>query len=507
MSIIPFQTHLQSAVSQVFGNLEHARWLEEINLIDKYLMETGIDDSVIHYMVEKAKAKAHTPLSHKQLVRIQERALKSLRATVLRIMEGTSLRKFCSDVARSPDMQRFCRVDSIGRTKIFARSTVEGYEKAIPAELIENLHNHLLDKCTDSEDATNLLELERPLSLCDLYVDTTCLRANIHMPADWLLLRDAVRTLTKAVTLIRDAGLKNRMSEEPQAFLTAINRLCIKMTHTSIKGKHAAKGRKKRRTIFREMRKVAEKVQRHAEKHYAILADSWSKTNYSEGDAQKILRRLEGIIEQLPTAIEQAANRILHGTMTPNNEKILSLYENDIHVLIRGKAGADKEFGNKLFIAEQEEGLIVNWSLAKDSVPSDSQMLIDALEKNDNDLRGTAVEAIFSDRGFDGPDAREELEMRCLYNGLCPRSPKGLQENLKDQRFRYGQRRRANTEARIAIVKHVYLGDPINCRGYENRNRRIAQGILVHNLRKLAVISIRQAEEREEIYGTRALAG
>jgi hypothetical protein len=32
-------------------------------------------------------------------------------------------------------------------------------------------------------------------------VDTTALKANVHFPVDWILLRDATRTLMKAVTL------------------------------------------------------------------------------------------------------------------------------------------------------------------------------------------------------------------------------------------------------------------------------------------------------------------
>ena len=35
-----------------------------------------------------------------------------------------------------------------------------------------------------------------------------CLKADIHFPVDWVLLRDGVRTLMKATLLIRKAGLR-----------------------------------------------------------------------------------------------------------------------------------------------------------------------------------------------------------------------------------------------------------------------------------------------------------
>ena len=75
------------------------------------------------------------------------------------------------------------------------------------------------------------LDLEGPVDLEDYFVDTTCLKANIHFPVDWVLLRDGTRTLMKALTLIRREGLKVRM-EPPQEFLRRINRLSMEMTHS-----------------------------------------------------------------------------------------------------------------------------------------------------------------------------------------------------------------------------------------------------------------------------------
>jgi len=50
-----------------------------------------------------------------------------------------------------------------------------------------------------------------------------------------------------------------------------------------------------------------------------------------------------------------------------NADKILSLYEADVEVLKRGKAGANVEFGNKLWIGETQEGLIVDYKLLRES--------------------------------------------------------------------------------------------------------------------------------------------
>ena len=60
-------------------------------------------------------------------------------------------------------------------------------------------------------------------------LDSTCVKANIDFPTDWVLLRDGVRSLMEATLLIRRAGLRVRM-QPPEAFLRRMNRLSMEMT-------------------------------------------------------------------------------------------------------------------------------------------------------------------------------------------------------------------------------------------------------------------------------------
>jgi hypothetical protein len=46
------------------------------------------------------------------------------------------------------------------------------------------------------------LDLAQPLELDVYFLDMTCVKANIHWPADWVLLRDAVQTLMSSVELV-----------------------------------------------------------------------------------------------------------------------------------------------------------------------------------------------------------------------------------------------------------------------------------------------------------------
>ena len=60
-----------------------------------------------------------------------------------------------------------------------------------------------------------------------------------------------------------------------------------------------------------------------------------------KGKRGTVLKRIDEVMTLLPRAQKQAHERIIGGRRVDNAEKILSLYEPDVHVIIRGKAGAD----------------------------------------------------------------------------------------------------------------------------------------------------------------------
>jgi IS5 family transposase len=334
--------------------------------------------------------------------------------------------------------------------------------------------------------------LVRPIDLDAYFLDTTCLKANIHFPVDWVLLRDGTRTLMKAVALIRKCGLKHRM-REPAAFIKAMNRLCIQMTHAG-RGADSATRRKK---LLRLMKQLMKKVRRHAQVHRRLLEDRRAETTLSEREAAQILRRLDGVLEGLPQAIRQAHERIIGGRSVSNADKILSLYERDLHVIIRGKAGASVEFGNTLLLVEQSEGLIVDWRLYREQSPPAAQVLVESLERAKKAYARHPKSAA-TDRGFDSPDSRAYLAAHHIRDQMCPRSPSELKRKMRGARFRAHQLRRGQTEGRIGILKNEFLGRPLRSKGYGFRELSVAWAVLAHNLWVLARLP-QAADEQERI--------
>jgi hypothetical protein len=197
------------------------------------------------------------------------------------------------------------------------------------------------------------------------------------------------------------------------------------------------------------------------------------------------LRRLDGVLGLLPRAQKQAHERIIGNRPVANAEKILSLYEPEVRVIVRGKAGAEVEFGNTLLLGENRQGVILDYELFRESAPADSQLVFGSLLRV-YEGTGHHVGGVVSDRGFASAANSRTLREGGTFDGLCPRNPTELSRRMKEDKFARLQRRRAQTEARIGILKLNFLGRPLRAKGFEHRELALAWAVLTHNLWMLA---------------------
>jgi len=186
------------------------------------------------------------------------------------------------------------------------------------------------------------------------------------------------------------------------------------------------------------------------------------------------------VLEQLPDARRQAHERIIGERQVANAKKILSLYESDLHVVVRGKAGAEVEFGNSLFLAETRDGFILDHKLKCERSAGDAKWLQSRYavikQRSGERLRG-----VVADRGFESQATRRMLQEEKAFNGICPRDPNELAERMeKDARFCSSLSRRAQTEARVSILKNGFLGGTPLAKGFENRQLQVAWAVLSH---------------------------
>ena len=343
--LLPEQEELQPPVATVVGSIDYRTWRQRLERIDEILHASRAEEAFVRLalkrrlgeLAKKAEEEGRPApgMCAGDQVLFQRMSAVALRTTVARVLVGGSFRAFAARLADSLLLQWFCRLSRLG-------------------EVREVLHT-LLDAAANSDQR---LELNEKPDLETEFLDSTCVKLNIHYPTDWVLLRDATRTLMKATMLIRRRGLKARM-QEPKLFLRAMNKLAMEMTRQT----RRAGNRKGRKQTLRKMKRQMKTVAAHARRHRNLLERRWAETELTRDEARQIVDRMDTILERLPWAVKQAHERIIGGRQVDNDEKILSLYEGHAAVYVRGKAGAEVEFGSQLLLAEAECGLITDWEL------------------------------------------------------------------------------------------------------------------------------------------------
>jgi IS5 family transposase len=465
------------ATATIVGNVDYLTLRQRLEQIDALLRDSGVEQDFVQRAVERWNAAAAREGTAREQLKFQQRSHRALRCTLLRTLLQEDYRGFSCQLAGNPLYQWFCLVDAVDQVRVPSKSEVQRFAHWLPAEEMRAVMDGLLKGAVERP---RKLGLKEALDVEEYFLDSTCLQANIHFPTDWVLLRDGVRTLMKATLLIRKAGLRGRM-EPPEEFLRRMNRLSIAMTQQARRA-----GRKKgRKRVLRQMKKLVGVVRAHARRHRELLDQQWEQTEWTRGQAEQILRRLDGVLELLPRAQKQAHERIIGGRPVANAEKILSLYDPEVRVIVRGKAGAEVEFGNTVLFGENRQGVILDYEIFREPAPADSQTLFGSLLRVWKGT-GRCVGAVATDRGFASAANSRALADSDTFDGLCPRGPAALRQKMRSQKFARLQRRRAQTEARIGILKQGFLGRPLRAKGFAHRELALAWGVLTHNLWMLA---------------------
>ena len=490
---VSYQCPLRPALPCIYGPLEFRQERDLYQRIDGLLHSTGIEQACITAAFAQSGRdwSSATPAA---IGRFGRYASIGLRCAVARCLTGLSLRGLTTRAADSTTLAWFLGTADIMGVRSPSKSTVHRLGEQMDAATLRHL-NELLTAAAIApvlylgETATQPAGLDLPVVPDDIYFDATCLKAPIHLPTDWVLLRDAVRTLMLATACIRRAGLKVRMPQEPLAFLSDINALCMQMAAQ----RRRPDSKKNRKATLRLMKKLTAKVTGHARAHRDLLTIRRSDTPLSEKQAARITARIDNILTQLPAAICQAHERIIGERQVPNGEKILSLYDPDIDIIVRGKAGAEVEFGSKLWLGELKSGLIVDYLLLQES-QADTALLAPALERlKPQEALKAGLKTVFGDRGIHSAANEKLLGGEGLGSGLCPRKPGVLAQRLQDEPWlRAGLKRRGATETRIAIFKNVFCQGQLREKSHAHRELAVGRAVLAHNLYILAKLQMAQ---------------
>ena len=262
-NIISFQESLRPAIPRVKGCKDYAD--EELSLrrMDRILRVGGIDRLFLEMSRQEFEANVVKAVAAGEKVQSGPQALgrhlkhsfQALRCTVLKNVVTSSYREMSVALAMSPLYRWFSGVDDFEVIHVPGKSTLQDYAHWLPMEKMTRLIN-ALSEAVANEDQARLIGLQAELDMSMAWVDSTCLKANVHFPVDWVLLRDAVRTLVAGILTIRRHGLVHRI-REPEKFLREINALAMGMTGVS---RWKSGGKKERNSLLRKMKRVSQVV-------------------------------------------------------------------------------------------------------------------------------------------------------------------------------------------------------------------------------------------------------
>ena len=237
------------------------------------------------------------------------------------------------------------------------------------------------------------------------------------------------------------------------------------------------------------MKSLVGVVRSHARRYRRALSERRLETDLTEKEAQRILDRLDGVEANLPKALKQAHERIIGGRPVASKDKILSLYEPNVHVVVRGKAGGEVEFGNTLLLCEQNQGLIVTHDLFREQAPADARLTEQVAQRLEHlfpaAFHGAVKPALAGDRGFHSRRNARILAVD-FFNAVAAKAPAELRRQYRSRRFENAQRRRSQTEARVSIVTRCFIGDPLRNKGFASQQLRVEWAVLAHNFWVLA---------------------
>ncbi len=494
--IVEMQCKLEKQLDVVLGNQDYVDLVADLEAIEDFINKSSLDRLFMTHFIELAESRSSKALSVKKISKLQFEARFILRSSILRKHLNLPLRSYAIALAATPLYQSFCGIYTLGEA-IPSKSNINSLENSISEELLKKANVSFLKDTLLDREGSKSVGLQGAFNIEELYGDTTCVKANIHFPVDWVLFRDMIRTSALKINMIRSGGIKARMPQTPNEYLSDINSLCMEM-HSNYNTTGAVKKRKK---TFRKMKKLLNVAMGHADRHLELFKRQWMDFEFSGTKATSIINCLEGILNRKEEVVKIAHERIIGERVVNREDKILSIYENEVHIIKRKKHSVSSEFGNTLQIIEQADGFIIEYDLLEDYSPGDQKLGMAALENIKENFGLKGVIAFTGDRGYDSKEVLLNLEKLNqeegvnISSGITPKDVTILMEKMKDPDFKARQKRRANTEAKIAHIKWT-ANNPMKQKGIRNRKIHLGLSVLTRNIFKLAgILRTQQAEK------------
>lgn len=281
-------------------------------------------------------------------------AEQTLRIVVVRQLAGWTYAELAFHLADSASYRAFCRIGALSKapSKSALAATVDRIRPATLATM-----NDLL---VTSETA-RAIDPARTVRM-----DATVVPMAIHHPTDSSLLRDAVRVMDRLL----------RRLEATTGF-TAYHRHLKRVKRRAVEIDHLApQATQRRRVCYRELIDLTQATVSYAAcalAHVDLLSAA-AVTSVP----QELRDELAALLPLIAQVVDQTERRVFQNEAVPADEKLVSLFEAHVDVLVKDRR--ETYYGHKIFLTTGRSGLILDCAIPKGN-PADSTWTVPLLRR------------------------------------------------------------------------------------------------------------------------------
>jgi IS5 family transposase len=394
-----------------------------------------------------------------------------LRMMFLRFRYKLGFETLCAEVSDSIAWRRFCRIPL--DTAVPHPTTLLKITGRCGPVTIEALNEALLAKAAESK----LVRLDA------VRADTTVVEANVAYPTDSGLLAKGVARLGRLVGQVKEAGLAKRTTfrDRGRSVRRRAHDVAVWLRRRNEDAKDEVL------EITGSLASIATLTIGEA-RAVAVNARRGLARRGAPGSG-KLLRALADIdttILLLERVVAQTRLR-LAGEIPDGSTRVVSLHDGDARPIRKGRLGKPIEFGYKAQVADNRDGLVLDYVIEKGN-PPDGPQLAPAITRIKTKFK-TAPRAVTADRGYGEARIDKELTDLGVKTVAIPRRGKPSPARIKEQRtsrFVRLVKWRTGSEARISCLKRDYLWRRTLFDGLAGTETWCGWGVLTHNALKIA---------------------
>jgi IS5 family transposase len=428
-------------------------------------IDDALNDEALLYLVHDALTKRCT--KSKTRGRPATPAEVVLRVLLLKHMRNWSYQELAREVRANLVYREFTR---IGGGKVPDDKTMGRLGRQLGPEVIQKVH----------ERVVAIAQEKKVVSGRKMRVDTTVVETNIHYPTDSSLLGDGTRVLTRAMKKIAklagEAGAKLRdRSRSIKYRILEIGRASRNKTE---------KGQEKLKAAYKKLLELTSRVVGQAKRYSQEIAGGVKrpKKKVDKAVLQRARQALDTMIPLVQQVMQQTRVRVFKGN-THAEGKLLSVFEPNTEVIRKGKASKPTEFGKMAKIQEAENQIVTRYEVF-DQRPSDSDLLVPAIEEHQRQL-GCTPRVVAADAGFFSAANETAAEKLGVKRVSIPSHSTKSEQRKKRQKtrwFKTAQKWRTGCEGRISVLKRRHGLNRCRYKGSAGIQRWVGLGVIADNL-------------------------